>query len=229
MISCITDYNNNQTTKDKSSNILTLDQIAEEQSKEKRLGYVTDIVRCLMPQLPYHKFQHAMDVYSMAMTCATLEKISPDDRFILATAAMMHDVIFKLKAKDNEERSAELARIYLPQIGYTKDQTEKVSRIVLATKMPTNPKALLEEIICDSDVDNIGRDDFLAKNELIREELGIPESYEWYKENLRFLKSQKFYTASARKYRGYGLEHNIKMLQDICNAYRADHDDIRRT
>jgi len=229
-----------------ASKIMTLEQIEEERSKnkseeqkskeqgyrEQRLAYVREMVRFLMPQLPYHNFKHATEVYSAAMTYATLEKISQDDRFVLGSAAWMHDVIFRPNAKDNEERSAELSRLYLPQIGYTTAQSGKVSQIVLATKMPTHPQGLLEEIICDSDIDNIGTQDFIGKNELIREELGVPENYDWYENNIKFLKSQKFYTASAKRYREYGVLLNIKLLQDLCNAYGNDrgvgNDETRR-
>jgi hypothetical protein len=41
----------------------------------------------------------------------------------------------------------------------------------MATKLPPNPKNLLEKIICDSDLDYLGRSDFIPVSNTLFEEL----------------------------------------------------------
>ena len=55
----------------------------------------------------------------------------------------------------------EYAQKFLPEYGYSKIQIEKISQLILATKVPQNPKNKLEKIICDADLDYLGREDFI--------------------------------------------------------------------
>lgn len=54
------------------------------------------------------------------------------------------------------------ARQYLPHFGYTGDEIEQVCDIIMATQMPQNPHNHLGQIICDADLDYLGRNDFLS-------------------------------------------------------------------
>lgn len=182
------------------------------------LEIVREKVKELMPVQQYHNYAHACDVYDAASRLADMEKVSPEDKYLLQTAALLHDIIMIPKNKDNEERSAEFSRNYLPNLGYAPYQINKTTGLVLATKMPTHPSNLLEMIICDADVDNLGREDCLRKSECVRQELGIPKE-QWYPMALKFLEKHNYYTESARKLRDSEKAANIqrleKMLQEL--------------
>jgi len=178
------------------------------------LRIVREKVRQMMPVQPYHNYEHACDVYDATSRLADMEKVSPGDKYLLQTAALLHDVIMVPKNKDNEERSADFSRDYLPTLGYTPYQINKTTGLVLATKMPTHPSNHLEMIICDADVDNLGREDCLAKSECVRQELGIPKE-QWYPMALKFLEKHQYYTESARRLRNDGLQRNIGQLKDL--------------
>ncbi len=45
----------------------------------------------------------------------------------------------------------------LPGYNYREDQIERICAMILWTKLPPRPADLLEEIICDSDLDYLGR------------------------------------------------------------------------
>lgn len=180
--------------------------------RKTRLRIVREKVREMMPDQPYHNYDHACDVYRAAGRLADMEKVSPEDKYSLQTAALLHDVIMIPKNKDNEERSAEFSRNYLPTLGYTTHEIDKTTGLVLATKMPTNPHNLLEMIICDADVDNLGREDCLQKSECVRQELGIPKE-QWYPIALSFLEKHRYCTESARRIRNKGLQKNIEKLK----------------
>lgn len=173
----------------------------------------------LMPSLPYHNFNHVVDVYSMTTLYAIEERVSPEDMFLLQSAAMLHDIILVPMHPENEQKSAQFAKTYLPQLGYTPGQIEKVSRIILATKLPTNPKDLLEQIICDADIDNLGRQDFFEKSELVRTENGLADDLNWYKARVSFLDGMRFYTCSAQKLRKETKARNREKSVEMLNRY----------
>lgn len=185
---------------------------------QKKIETLTYAVRDLMPKLPFHNFEHAINVYSAANTLAVIGNINYKDKFLLKTAALLHDIIFVPERRDNEERSAEFASQYLLKIGYSADQIEKVTALILATRMPQNPDGFLEQVLCDADLDNLGRIDFVELGEKVRIELGLASNKEWYQRQLQFLRNHQYHTEIARKLRGSGKAANIlkleKMLQE---------------
>lgn len=185
----------------------------------KKIETLTNVAGELMPKLPYHNFRHAIDVYTAANTLSLLGEVNYEDRFLLKTSALLHDIIVVPGLKDNEERSTEFARQYLPKIGYSPDQTEKIGRLILATKMPQNPNGFLEQVLCDADLDNLGRPDFFELGEKVRAELRLPNNERWYQIQIQFLKNHQYHTEVARKLRNSGKAANIqrleKMLQEL--------------
>lgn len=182
---------------------------------QKKIEFVKGIARALTPKLPYHNFRHAIDVYSAANTLAILGKAGYKDRFLLKTAALLHDIIVVPGLKDNENRSTEFARQYLPKIGYSAEQAEKVGRLILATKMPQNPNGFLEELLCDADLDNLGRPDFFKLGEKVRIEFGLPKDKKWYQQQLQFLKGHHYHTEPAKILRNSGKQLNIQKLEKM--------------
>jgi predicted metal-dependent HD superfamily phosphohydrolase len=180
-----------------------------------KIEKVSLVVAELMPKHPYHNYPHALDVYSVADMYAYLEGLENEDRFMLKTGALLHDVVNEIGAKDNEEKSAEFAEYYLPKIGYNARQIKVVSGLILATKLPTKPESLMEKIICDADVDNLGRGDFFEKSELVREELEIESREKWYQGTLKFLEMHQYYTESARRMRDKTKEYNIQKVKEM--------------
>ena len=182
----------------------------------KKLAKVKEFARDKMPNLPYHNFDiHVEDVFEMAGRYAEMEKVDGEGTFLLGTGAYLHDVAQVVFAKDNEEQSVYLSKPFLEEIGYNTGQIEAVSGIIMATKLPTNPNTLLQKIICDADVDNLGRSDFFEKGDKLRQEFGVEDRKAWLKQSLGFVKDHEFYTESARSLRSEGLKANIEQLNRI--------------
>jgi len=181
----------------------------------RRIRAVYRIMQGKMPNHEYHNHDHAKDVFYTASKLAKLEGISYQGRMVLATAALLHDVVFVKGAKDNEEKSVEYAKSYLVELGYSANQIRKITELILATKMPTQPQDLLEKIICDADVDNLGREDFLERGEEVRQELKIEDRSKWYQAQYKFLASHQYYTNAAKKLRDAGVKVNMIKLEKI--------------
>lgn len=187
----------------------------ETKEQQKKIETLTYVARDFMPKLPYHNFSHAINVYSAVNTLAFLDGVSDEDKFLLKTAALLHDIIVVPGTKDNEEKSAEFARQYLLKIKYSPKQAQKVKQLILATKMPQNPQDYLERLLCDADLDKLGRENFFEFGEKLRLEFGLPKGNKWYQQQLGFLKGHKYHTKIARKLRDSGKAINIQKLEKM--------------
>jgi hypothetical protein len=79
--------------------------------------------------------------------------------------------------------------------------------------------------MADADLDLLGRDDYMTLNQALRGELTVrgtlSSDEEWYSSQLEFLRSHRYFTASARALRAAGKRRNIQALLarlDRCHA-----------
>ncbi len=173
---------------------------------EKVKKFILGKLRKELPKnLTYHSLGHIKDVYGAAETLAELEKVTGDDLTLLLTAVLFHDSGFLTQQKDHERLSCELAQQYLPSYDYTPEQIERISGMIMATRIPQTPHNKLEKIICDADLDYLGRDDFFIIGDRLYDELCmygiISNENEWNKLQVRFLEGHRYFTASAKKLR----------------------------
>lgn len=185
------------------------------QEQEEKISWVKIYSAEHMPKLPYHNYDHAVDVVQATERLADLENLGTHQRFLLQTGAYLHDIIYDINAKDNEERSTLLAEDLLPVFDYRHEDIYSVKSIILATKIPTKPKSKLEEVMCDADVDNLGRPDFFDKCELLRQERGVEDKKVWYTNTLKFLQVHRYYTEAAKDLRQKGFEENLENLRRL--------------
>ena len=152
----------------------------------------------------YHNFTHTAEVAKVAEEMADAMGITDNDKEALLIAAWFHDIGHTEKCEGHEDIGIAMARNFLQENNYPSDGIEKVVSLIDATRMPRNPKNVLEEIICDADLHHLGTDKFDVKGELFKNELEalscckIPEK-EWITNNLKFFKQHKFYTDYAKQ------------------------------
>jgi class 3 adenylate cyclase/predicted metal-dependent HD superfamily phosphohydrolase len=180
------------------------------------------IVKRLSGDLPeglhYHGIHHTMDVCKAVERLAIWEGVKGEDLYLLKTAALFHDAGFIHNYESNEPIGAKLAKEMLPNFGYTKSQIEQVIELIESTKIPQNPQNHLEQIMCDSDLDYLGRDDFYPIAETLRQELiefkkiGKSEK-DWVELNIKFLSHHQYFTKSAKERRGPEKRKRINELK----------------
>lgn len=180
------------------------------------------IVKRLSGDLPsglyYHGMHHTMDVCEAVERLALWEGVKGEDLYLLKTAALFHDAGFIHSYESNEPIGADLAKEMLPNFGYTSQQINQVIELIEATKIPQNPKNHLEEIMCDSDLDYLGRNDFYPIAETLRQELIEfdkigKEEEKWIELNINFLTHHTYFTQSAQARRGPEKRERIKELK----------------
>lgn len=178
------------------------------------------IMKVLKDGLPshlyYHGIHHTYDVVQAAERLALMEGITDEQMFILKSAATYHDAGFVEQYAKNEPIGIRMAQEILPKYGYTEEQVEEVAKLIRATIIPHNPQSHLEEIICDADLDYLGRDDFHEIADTLRRELreqGVINSDRgWDEMQVKFLNMHKYFTKSAIKLR---QEKKEKHIQEI--------------
>ena len=173
--------------------------------------------RELPAALTYHSLAHTRDdVAPVAERLAVLEEIDGEDLVLLHTAAYYHDLGFVEQPADHEATAVRIVSEILPGFNYNPGQINVISGIILATHIPHDPQTHLEEIMADADLDLVGRDDFWRLNRALRAEieaLGQPTTdEEWYGGQLAFLRSHRYFTASARALRQNLKQRHIEKL-----------------
>ena len=179
----------------------------------------------LAPELYYHNVHHTRDgVIPAAIRYARLSGVNHDDSELLTVAATFHDVGFIYRLEGHELAGVRVAAQTLPDYGFDSCQIEKVIGMILATRLPQRPFNLLEEILADSDLDVLGRDDYFERNVLLRRELAAHghavSDEEWHLEQIDFLKSHVYFTEAARKLRQPGKERNIAEIERQLGSLR---------
>ncbi len=181
--------------------------------------YVLERLEKELPSnLYYHCLSHTRnEVIPAVDQLSAMEKVDENARLILRTAALFHDLGYVECVEGHETASARIARQVLTGYGYSSDQTNAVCSLIMATRMPRTPQTLLEEILADADLDNLGRADFLQRSLDLRKEW---ETFgrrwtdqEWYLRQLDFLGEHRYFTASARLLRNEQKQQNMQRLR----------------
>lgn len=171
----------------------------------------------LSSQLHYHSIGHTLDVVKAVERLALLEGVTDEGLFLLKSAATYHDAGFVEQYDHNEPVGVRMAEEILPKYGYTPQHIKKIADLIYVTKIPHNPKNKLEEIICDADLDYLGRDDFHEIADRLRVELRehgkIDSDRKWDEIQVQFLTSHKYFTKTAKKLRKAKKEQNLKEIK----------------
>ncbi|MES2799992.1 MAG: adenylate/guanylate cyclase domain-containing protein [Bacteroidota bacterium] len=182
----------------------------------------TDILnrlRSLLPdELSYHDLNHTINVEKAAIRIAKLEGVGEEDLLLLRTAALYHDSGYLLKYENNEEFAVKYITKNLPNYGYSPIQIERIKSMIDVTTFNHEPKSILEKIICDADLDYLGRPDYYVIANKLRTEMEnfhppMTET-EWIEFQLHFLtKKHNYYTDSAKNIRLQGKLHKVGELK----------------
>jgi len=182
---------------------------------------LTRLEKELDPRLGYHNLSHTLDVLEQAEVIAKQEKINDKhDLLLLKTAAVFHDSGFLLVYKNHEEKSCEIALEAVKDI-FSEEDLKKICGMIMATKIPQTPHNLLEKIICDADLDYLGRNDFepISQN-LYKEFMAykiFPEDIIWDHIQIKFFESHHYFTETSCKKRNEKKLKHLEILKERSN------------
>lgn len=178
----------------------------------------------LSDQLYYHGLHHTMDVLRVAGELCAAENVRGRELGLVKIAALFHDAGFvKNKHAGHEAEGCLMVRDALPHFGYSPADIGVVCGMIMATKIPQSPQNLLEEILCDADLDYLGRDDFYKIGNSLFEELKayqlISDEQAWNRLQVGFLDAHRFHTRTNKALREPVKRAYLRDLEELVGTY----------
>jgi exopolyphosphatase/pppGpp-phosphohydrolase len=173
------------------------------------------LISNLPSHLVYHSIDHIRDVVEKSELYGQLENLSEHKMHLLKTAAWLHDIGYIWDEKAHEVRGCQFAKEFLPAWGFALDEIDAICEMIMATRIPQTPTNLMQEILCDADLDYLGRDDyFMISDRLLMEirRTNDLNSNDWKKLQLEFFNKHQYFTASANSNRLKGKQINAQKI-----------------
>jgi predicted metal-dependent HD superfamily phosphohydrolase len=186
-------------------------------AKSFALDYLINFVG---PEFHYHNLAHTLDVFQSVSILAIAEKVNEKDLVLLQTAALYHDLGIHKNYYSHEQESIKIIQNELANFDFTNSEIKTICKLIDDTNFPNPPKSRMGELLCDADLDYLGRDDYFEISARLRtewEECGIKRSFDqdWYLGQLDFLEQHHYYSATAKKTRDEGKKINIEKVSEI--------------
>lgn len=173
--------------------------------------------------LRYHGLDHTKDVLKVSMDLASVYDLTAEEIKLLSTAALFHDSGFVHTYQGHEVASCSIAKEMLPDFGYTEDQIELICDLIMATQVPQNPTTQLQQILCDADLDYLGRSDFLETGRRLFEEFKsrgiVSDERDWNRLQVRFLSAHNYHTDFSKKHRESLKQIHLEEVKEIVAGY----------
>lgn len=165
--------------------------------------------------LYYHSIHHVEDVLAAAIEIAGNEAVTEYQLQLIKVAVLFHDSGFTKGAIDHEISGCDIAWEILPNYGFSANQIQSICAMIMATKIPQTPINLMEEIICDADLDYLGRDDYDSISNNLFKEISMyrfMDEIDWLRLQVKFLEAHRYFTKTAIRLR---KEHKDKKLSEL--------------
>jgi adenylate cyclase len=173
----------------------------------------------LPKNLYYHNVKHTVDVVTQTELIGLGEGIVDEDLLILKTAALFHDTGHTVGYDNHEHYSTLIAKQILPEFYYTQSQIDVICELIMSTKLPPNPKYRLEEIMCDADLDYLGRSDMIPVSNTLYMELKdrdkIKSLSDWNRMQIKFISGHQYFTETARNLREVNKQMQIERIRNL--------------
>jgi len=155
----------------------------------------------LSKKLVYHGIHHTYDVLKSVNFFIKNENLPIEQAKQLRIAALYHDVGFIQTYREHEKKGVEILRQAMDEFGGDDSDFEIIAGMIMATKIPQNPKTHLEKIICDSDLFYLGEKRYYEISKTLFAELLnynlIKTEEEWKKIQISFLSTHTYHTKYA--------------------------------
>jgi len=179
----------------------------------------------LSPNLYYHDILHTLDVLHSAETLMDAEGIDAREQLMVKTACVFHDAGMLNTYIGHEEASCKLTLEILPTFNYPKQAIERINQMIMTTKLPQSATDRLEQIICDADLDYLGRKDFFMISHRLKYEWDVHKFKEttlkeWYELQVSFLTNHTYFTKAAIESREALKQQNLNEIRQLMNGVK---------
>lgn len=182
----------------------------------------------LISDVCYHNLDHTLSIVSKVKEIGEYYQLNKSELENLFFAGWLHDVgYWGGVALDHEKRGAEFAQEFLKKYEVPKARIDVICQAILATKVPQQPKNLMDCIICDADLYHLSSDQCYDQTLLLKKENeqlnGKPvELLDWLRNSEKFMEGHHYHTEYAVKFFRPGKIENLKFLrskiEELANA-----------
>ena len=179
-----------------------------------------DIVSLLKANLPehitYHSLKHTLYVLDRAIHIAEKESVSGNDLRLVKVAALCHDIGFIQTHINHEEIGCKIVQNQFKRYNLTSEEVQQICGMIMATRVPQQPKNLLEEIIADADLEYLATKKFkVVSNKLYLELKHVNPKLtqkQWNTIQIAFLQKHSYFTNFCKRYKEHRKQKNLKTL-----------------
>ncbi len=186
---------------------------------EKTDHFVLDLFENELPKsCIYHNYDHTKRVFKSTKEIIDSTDLSKEDKEVLLLTALLHDTGYSISSNNHEELSVGIAKDFLEKQSVSTAIIDKITSLILATKMEHEPTNFMEEIIRDADASHFAKDYYDETSELLRCEFMLNHgkdlsASDWLKANIDlFQNKHRYYTAYAIKHWKQKKEENLAKL-----------------
>jgi PAS domain S-box-containing protein len=175
------------------------------------------LIAYLPKNYTYHTIEHIRDVVEQSEIIAKKEKISKAEIQDIKLAAWLHDVGYIWEPARHEARGAEYATAILTALNFPKIKINQITGMIMATKIPQSPKNIYEQIICDADLDYLGRADYIVNSNRLLQEINLIKKItelDWLYIQDKFLRAHQYFTTGSINSRESKKQERLKMIQE---------------
>lgn len=153
----------------------------------------------------FHDFAHTLETTLVARELAIQSGLGGEQLELITLAGLFHDTGYTEAYQNHEDVSIRMATTYFREKGLSEEAISIIVGCIAATRVPQHPKNLLEEILCDADLQNLASEQHLDKARMLRREWEVLKIREfsdeaWWVMEVQFLSNHRFHTAWAQSH-----------------------------
>ncbi len=185
----------------------------------------------LSHQYVYHNYQHTYETVEACKKLSAHYQLSQDEKEDLLLAAWFHDTGYVYAYEGHEDKSREMAKLFLEEKGVPAGRIETIISCIGATKRQVEPSSLIEQILCDADISSTGSRIFFSRAELLREEwdnfnIGVSSDLEWERTQFKFLSEVNYHTSFAQEL--YGIQLSLNLHEQRAKLKKIEKKEAKR-
>ncbi len=177
----------------------------------------------------YHDLSHTLRVRDAAILLGNEQNLSESELEILTLSSIFHDTGYLEGYENHEKKSVAVTRRFLTGKNYADGNIDTIANCILATTIGVEPITILEKILKDADLSNLGSINFFEVSKNLRKEWNLTKgkSYtdeEWYDESLGFFKQHSYYSEVAKNNYNKTKKANQKRMKKLLKKERSKKD-----
>lgn len=170
-------------------------------------------------KFPYHNLDHTVDVVQHTTEIAAYYLLSAPEMLIVRVAAWFHDIGHLTGEMDGHEaRGVVIMKDCLKPMDISETLISSIAACIMATKYPSDPHTLYEQILCDADTFHFGTPRFKATDDLVKMEVELRKKKiftDWHTKSIALLEEHHFFTQYCQHLLGEGKLENIRWLKAL--------------